>query len=148
MNINVIEKAISDICGDLKLNITSNSQSSSILNLKEHKILYPKITKTSELIVQSSTLDNEFHLKNNIEHFNMLNMDIQGAELLVLKGSRKIINHLDLIYTEINFKEMYENCVLADELDAFLYELNFQRVLTSTPESDCWGDAIYIRKKS
>ena len=29
----------------LELKITSNTQSSSILNLKKHKILYPKIVK-------------------------------------------------------------------------------------------------------
>ena len=76
----------------------------------------------------------------------MLNMDIQGSELLVLKGSTNILKNFDLIYTEINFKEMYEGCALADDLDNFLEIYGFYRSMTSTPESEHWGDAIYIKK--
>ena len=76
----------------------------------------------------------------------MLNMDIQGSELLVLKGSANILKNFDLIYNKINFKEMYEGRALGEELDSFLDNHGFYRCLMSTPESEYWGDAIYIKK--
>jgi FkbM family methyltransferase len=146
MNIYLENKALLDSLGEVNLNITSNSQSSSILNLKEHSIMYPTIKKIKEVKVPSSTLNYEFSKKYNIKNYNMLNMDIQGSELLVLKGSTNILKNFDLIYTEINFKEMYEGCALADDLDNFLEIYGFYRSMTSTPESEHWGDAIYIKK--
>jgi len=146
MNIFLENKALLDSLGKVNLNITSNSQSSSILNLKEHSIMYPTIKKIKEVKVPSSTLNYEFSKKYNIKNYNMLNMDIQGSELLVLKGSTNILKNFDLIYTEINFKEMYESCALGEELDSFLDKYGFYRCMTSTPESEYWGDAIYIKK--
>lgn len=146
MNIYLENKALLDSLGEVNLNITSNSQSSSVLNLKEHSIMYPEIKKIEEIKISSSTLNHEFDLKYNIKDYNMLNMDIQGSELLVLKGSANILKNFDLIYTEINFKEMYEGCALVDDLDNFLETYGFYRCMTSTPESEYWGDAIYIKK--
>ena len=39
-----------------------------------------------------------------------MNLDIQEAELLALKGSDKILNYIDAIYTEVNLDEIYLNC--------------------------------------
>ena len=91
MNIFLENKALLDSIGKVNLNVTSNSQSSSILNLKEHSIMYPTIKKIKEVKVPSSTLNYEFSKKYNIKNYNMLNMDIQGSELLVLKGSTNIL---------------------------------------------------------
>lgn len=147
MNVSIENKALLDSVGEVNLNITSNSQSSSILNLKEHALMYPEIKKIKQIKISSSTLNNEFDLKYNIKNYNMLNMDIQGSELLVLKGSSNILKNFDLIYTEINFKEMYEDCALAHDLDEFLKNFGFFRCVTSTPESEFWGDAIYLNKR-
>ena len=147
MKIQVLNKVLAEKKSNILFNITSNTQSSSILNLKLHKDMYPKIKKIKDINIETCTLNDEF--KNNyldMKEYNMLNMDIQGAELLVLKGANKIIPHFDIIYTEINFKEMYEGCALAKDLDNFLETYGFYRCMTSTPESEHWGDAIYIKK--
>lgn len=130
----------------VKLNITNNSQSSSILNLKKHSELYPHIKVINEEIVASRTLDDLFSNKYKIKKFNFLNMDIQGAELLALRGAKNILKNIDAIYTEINFQELYEGCALAQDLDTFLKEYNFTRVRTVTPEHPSWGDALYLKK--
>ena len=147
MKIQVINKALAEKKGNILFNITSNTQSSSILNLKFHQDMYPKIKKIRDINIETCTLNDEFENRYlDIKEYNMLNMDIQGAELLVLKGANKIIPHFDIIYTEINFKEMYENCALAKDLDKYLEEFGFIRYITSTPESEYWGDALYIKK--
>lgn len=142
MNIFVENKLISNSLEKVKLNITSNSQCSSIYELGYHQITNPKVIKTGEIICKSSTLNNEF-LIYDINNFNFLNMDIQGAELLALKGATNILSKLDVIYTEVNFVEMYRNCCLINEIDEFLLKFNFKRIFTS--DGNHWGDAIYIK---
>jgi hypothetical protein len=116
------------------------------LNLKKHSELYPHINVINEEIVASRTLDDLFSNKYKIKKFNFLNMDIQGAELLALRGAKNILKNIDAIYTEINFQELYEGCALAQDLDTFLKEYNFTRVRTVTPEHPSWGDALYLKK--
>jgi hypothetical protein len=71
-------------------------------------------------------------------------MDVQGYELRVLKGGTKTLNNILALGTEVNIIELYEGCVLMDELDNFLAKLNFSRVETNINEFG-WGDALYIK---
>ena len=78
-------------------------------------------------------------------HYNFLNLDIQGAELLALCGASKILPYIDYIYTEINEAELYEECCLAWELDSYLLSFGFKRAKTHMTK-DKWGDAFYIKQ--
>ena len=64
------------------------------------------------------TLINENNI--DIKNYNFLNLDIQWAELMALKGFGNFINDFDYIYTEVNIDELYEKCVLLGELDEYL----------------------------
>jgi len=151
MNIKVINKVIYNENKNCQLNITSNTQSSSILNLGLHKKLYPNIVKNEESLVDGATLNSEFKNFYNIDNFNILNMDIQGSELLALLGANQIINKLDAVYTEINYDYVYEDCALINEIDDYLIKYDFTRIATETIKdnngSDVWGDALYVKKK-
>jgi len=151
MNIKVINKVIYNENKPCRLNITSNTQSSSILKLGLHKKLYPNIVCKEESLVEGSTLNSEFKNFYNINDFNILNMDIQGSELLALLGANQIINKLDVIYTEINYDYVYEECALINEIDEYLNKHNFIRFATKTIKDDhgkpVWGDAFYVKKK-
>lgn len=76
---------------------------------------------------------------------NFRNIDIQGAELLALKGMTKVINNYDYIYLEVNKEHLYKDCALIDEIDSFLNTFNFTRVETFWTDYN-WGDALYIKK--
>ena len=78
--------------------------------------------------------------------YNMMNIDVQGYELEVLKGAFETLNKIDYVYTEINRAEVYENAPHVDELDAFLSQYGFVRVETDW-SGDTWGDAFYIKEK-
>jgi FkbM family methyltransferase len=151
MNIKVINKVIYNKNIPCRLNITSNTQSSSILSLGLHKKLYPNIIKKDEYLVDGNTLNLEFKNFYNINDFNILNMDIQGSELLALLGANEIINNLDVIYTEINYDHIYENCALIKDIDDYLSKHNFTRFKTETINDSqgrpMWGDALYVKKK-
>jgi hypothetical protein len=78
-------------------------------------------------------------------------MDIQGSELLALLGANDIISNLDVIYTEINYDYIYENCALINEIDDYLTKHDFTRFKTKNIKDNdgrpMWGDALYVKKK-
>ena len=129
---------------DISFNIASNIQSSSILELGTHKYEYPNIVYFNIIKTQGLTIDSFFERNNiNPSKHNFWNFDIQGAELLALKGATKSIKYAKAMYLEVNEKELYKKCGLINEIDMFLSKYNFKRVLTKmTPQG--WGDALYI----
>lgn len=119
--------------------------SSSLLEPKHHTELYPDIIFDKKIEVEVSTLDEE--LKDNKNKYNILNIDVQGYELEVLKGAVKVLENIDIIFIEVNAVEMYKDCVLIDELDEFLKLHGFireQTIWNYHNEAKTWGDAIYI----
>jgi FkbM family methyltransferase len=147
MEIQVENCAISNENGTAIFRVTSSDQSSSLLPLNEHQKIYPDITETECIEVPLKTLDTLLdELKCDRTQFNLLNLDIQGAELLALKGATQTLAHIDAINTEINFVELYKGGALIWELDALLEDQGFVRVATTTPYHPSWGDALYIRK--
>lgn len=146
-NMVAIQCAISDRPGTVQFHITSNDQSSSILPLKQHQDIYPNIQEVDQIEVLAITLDDLLEdLQLDPGEFNVLNLDIQGAELLALKGATHLLQHLDAIYTEVNYQELYEGCALINEIDDFLDQFGFERVETVTPYHPSWGDAFYVKK--
>ncbi len=128
------------------LNVMVNTMSSSIFYPKRHLEFYPSITVTEKISVPTKTLDSFFDEENlSREDFNFLNMDIQGAELLVLKGASRTLPHIDYVYTEVNDDYLFEGCCLKEELDDFLGRQGFKRVATRMT-TDKWGDALYVRE--
>ena len=39
--------------------------------------------------------------------FNILNIDVQGAEAMVLRGAPEVLAHVEAVNVEINFAELY-----------------------------------------
>jgi hypothetical protein len=75
----------------------------------------------------------------------MMNIDVQGAELMVLQGATELLKHIDLIYTEVNIEEVYKGCCLMSDLDRFLEPFGFVRVTTKMTDWN-WGDALYQKR--
>jgi FkbM family methyltransferase len=125
--------------GVLQFNVANNHQSSSFLKPKTHLTEHTWVTFNHTRFIQIDTLDSY-----GITDCNLLNIDVQGYELEVLKGAINTLTHVDYILTEVNEKELYENCAQLNELDSFLAD--FTRVET-TMTNHGWGDAFYIRKE-
>lgn len=124
----------------------NQGQSSSLLKPKKHLEKYPHIKFDSTTEVEQITLDSFMESMSNRQDYNFINMDVQGYELEVLKGSIKTLEHIDHIVTEVNWEELYENCVHITDLDRFLSDFGFQRVALA-PTSYGWGDALYTKRK-
>jgi len=125
-------------------NISNNVQSSSVLEFGTHAQEHPSIIYVDKIHKKSITVDSFFE-RNNIDasKYNFWNFDIQGAELMALKGATQSIKYAKAMYLEVNEAELYKNCGLINEIDTFLLEYNFKRILTNITEHG-WGDALYI----
>lgn len=154
----LITDAISDVDGD---NVTfylhaadkfdnfgktfDNPGCSSLLPLKDHLKWYPHINVTEEITVNTTTVDTFFR-KNNIDpsEYNMLMMDLQGAELKAISGMKEILPHIDVIYTEITHNEMYAGGATSREMVRLFSELGFD-LQEYFPMHQTWGDAWFKR---
>lgn len=142
--IDVVMCAVSDVSGRISFYRTNNDLSSSTLRLKKHKEISTSVVEVGEIEVPAETIDNLVLKKKD---YNILVLDIQGAELKALKGAVDLLSHLDAIITEVNYDEIYENCCLIWELDAYLSDFGFIRFDTFS-NTKGWGDALYLKTAS
>ena len=109
-------------------NIANNfGKSSSILELNQHKDIWPDVKYEREITLQSirlpKLLENELI---DIKKYNTLIMDTQGSELLVLKGANNVLKHFKYIKTEVCDFESYTGCCQLDGINQFLGENGFK----------------------
>lgn len=144
---NVYYAVISDKDGDtVSFKRTNNDQSSSILSLGTHTQHHPEVVVTGITSHTTTTIDT-FMKQNNKDpsKYDFWNFDIQGAEMLALKGAESSIKYVKALYLEVNTEEVYKGCPLIGDIDTYLGERGFERVLTSMWGNCGWGDALYIR---
>lgn len=137
-------------CGDKKeqammnVEIANQGLSNSLRKPKDHLFQYPTIKFPYNEFVQVDLLDN---LAIDRQKYNMLYMDTQGYEDLVLKGGAETLKYVDLVYTEVSNRELYEGCPMIEDIDKMLTGAGFERIaLEWTGET--WGDAVYKRVKA
>lgn len=142
-DITLINCALADFTGTRKMFTTKDGQgqSNSLMRPKTHLQAHPEIKFTGEEMVIVRRLD-DLNIANR-EIYNFLNVDVQGAEALVLKGGTETLKHIDICYLEVNREQLYEGCAMVEELDKILS--NFDRVKTEWTNFG-WGDSIYIRR--
>ena len=150
---NVYQAIVSDEDDKIvDFHISNNGQSSSLLEMKTHLEYYPEVVYTEHFQGQTITIDT-FLEKNCIDPAKLVfwNIDIQGAELLALKGAKNALKYAKILYLEINEQELYKDCALLPELDLFLQNHGFKCIkkdmcLTGIGNNNAgWGDAMYIR---
>jgi FkbM family methyltransferase len=143
---NMYQAVVTDRDGDeVEFNVSSNGQSSSIFDFGTHSKNYTDIKYVNKINLKTSTLNSFFKEKElNASKYNFWNMDIQGAELIALKGANEVLNNVEILYVEINTEEVYKGCGLVDEIDAYLLSYGLKRVKTHMTHAG-WGDAIYVK---
>jgi FkbM family methyltransferase len=125
----------------LTLNISSHSPSASILDFGTHADAYPDIKVTEKITVNSKRLDTILYGR---EIPDFVNLDIQGVELKAIKSLGNLINKVQMIYTEVNKKHVYDGCDLIQDIDNYLRLYGFKRISTRWWFMDGWGDALYV----
>ena len=125
----------------LTFNVSSNSQSSSILQLGTHADTYPDVKVTEKVKVKTKRLDTILAGK---EVPDFINLDIQGVELKAIKSLGALLEKVQVIYTEVNKRDVYNECDLIEEIDNYLRIHGFKRIATRWWLGAGWGDALYV----
>ena len=101
-------------------------------------------------VVPVTTLD-AWAMEFGIPKIDVLWLDMQGAELEVLKASPQVLSGVSVISTEIEFVEAYEGQPLYQEVRAWLEEQGFQLIAGTFefPKSpQVWfADALFVRRE-
>ncbi len=143
--------AVQALCTDrdgetVTFNVSSNGgASSSVLPLGDHATLFPDITYVNSIEMVSCKLDTLIKRFPKV-FFNLLVIDVQGAELMVLKGATELLNELDAVFLEVNDAPLYEGCCTLDDLIDFLKPFGF-RIKSLAIGKYGFGDALFLRKK-
>lgn len=141
---NMYEAVLDEEEREVEFNITDNTQASSILRLNHEMGFYNNIHVTNTVKCKTERLTTFFQrINKNIEDYNFWNLDIQGSELFVLRGSKDLLTKCKAIYTEVNYDMVYKDCGLIQDLDKLLTEYGFVRVHTEWTDMK-WGDALYL----
>jgi len=150
----LVRKALGNENKRIEMNISKSpggfqngsGASSSMLNPKLHLTHHPHITFDEKREVDMIRLDDFWPKRSDLnkEDYNFINIDIQGYELEAFRGAKETLETIDHIISEVNREEVYEGCVIVDELDEFLESFNFQRLETNW-QGGIWGDAFYSK---
>ena len=98
--------------------------------------------------LNSVTLDT-FLERNQLGYeFDLLNMDTQGAELMICKGATKLLESVSYINSEVTlYNAPYHNNPLFDEIYDYLKKFNFVHIDTELSGDKNWGDAIFAKRQ-
>jgi len=140
---------LSDEEREYDFNVTSNrGASSSLLKLKKHSQHHPHVVVTMIKPIPGRRFDNfSKEVGLDLNRYNLLNIDVQGAELHVIRGMGDLINNFDYVMAEVNDAELYEGCALFPELSAYLGRYGFVMQTKSMTKYE-WGDAFFVKSNA
>jgi FkbM family methyltransferase len=143
--------ALSDREGSVPLNIAKSPGISSFFTPSQSlKTLYPEDSTIRDTVqVEAVTVD-EWAFGSGVKSIELMKFDIQGAELMALRGAEKMIETATLaIYTELLFNTLYEGSALYSEIDLFLRKAGFALFDFYKPRYDrqgrlLWANALFL----
>ena len=142
-----IQACVGDEDGkDVVFHVANNGgQSSSFLDFGTHAQEHPTVKYVRDIPMKTTRVDTLLRNQGiNLAGKWLLNADLQGAELMALRGMGGLIRMFHWIYLEVNEKPLYAGCPLLPEIDSFLSVHGFRRVETEMT-SHGWGDALFCR---
>ena len=113
----------------------------------------------AEIPVQTVAIDD----LAEIQDFDAIKLDVQGAELDVLKGAQKKLSAATLVLSEVEFIPLYENQPLFGDVDGFLrahgfllHHLDYPAMrmmwpavadpgITNAGSNSLWSEAVFTR---
>jgi FkbM family methyltransferase len=116
--------------------------SSSTLQPTKHLELAPDIKFETTVTVPATTLDTWFDLYRP-KRVDMMWLDLQGAELKVLKCAESVLAVTQAIHIEVNRVPLYENSATYKDVRSFLEAHGFKERTKRIPVAS--GNAIFTR---
>jgi FkbM family methyltransferase len=147
--------AVSDTQGLQVFHLNQSSGTNSLLQAGDKVAEYygsGLFEQKSELTVEATTID-RFMNEHSIEDLSILKLDIQGAELMALKGASEHLRRkaIALIFLEVEFVYLYKDQALFHQVCSFLEEMgyvlhNLYNLHSGAKGQLVAGDALFVRE--
>lgn len=140
--------ALSNQNGEQVIHVSSGASdgSSSFLQPKEHLTDHPDVFFNKDITVKTQTLD-AWAAQQQLDHIDLLWLDMQGFELEVLKASSVILPTVKAIHMEVSTRATYEGVPLYHELRSWMEERDFHVEVEAIPQGWDMGNVLFVRRK-
>jgi FkbM family methyltransferase len=119
--------AIGDIDGEITINISENSVSSSLLKiLDSHTDAAPKSKVISNEVVKIYKLDTFMKLYSQKEESIFIKIDTQGYEKFVINGALETMQKIKGLEVELSLVSLYEGQLLFDDMVGMITQRGFE----------------------
>lgn len=119
------------------IDISLRGGESSLFDISDSKVLVPTITLDT-LIIQE---------KLDMENIDFLNIDAEGAELMVLLGIEKHLKYIKYIDLEASYQPRHSSNITYDILTEHLNDRGFYELEKSDSFNSLgWGDVFFAKK--
>jgi len=146
--------ALSDQSGSTALRVLNKADSSSLLDPvgDASAVLQRDFHEVGQTQIETRRLD-EIPGLADVPRFDLAKIDVQGAELKVLRGCGALLDRIQAIYIEVNFRSLYQNGAVFCETHAFLEQAGFllgfmQEFRRNAEGALIYGNAYYFRPGS
>jgi FkbM family methyltransferase len=147
-----VQQLVTDRDGEeYEFHIANNAgESSSILALKQHRDVWPKVEYTASIKLRSTTLATLLAREAvDPARYDALVMDTQGSELLVLKGAEPVLARFKFVKTEVPDFEAYAGCAQLADIQEFLTTRGYREISRHSFAKHAAGgryyDVVYSR---
>jgi FkbM family methyltransferase len=143
-NVEVVEAAVHEFDGETEFYAVNegNPGASSLFVGSGVQEIHP--IRQAPIRVPALRLDT-WAKRTGVDRFDLVWMDLQGAELLALRGMGDLISTVRAIQLEVTYRELYAGQVMWPDVRAYL-EVNGLRLVDEWPDvCGYFGDAVFVR---
>jgi FkbM family methyltransferase len=123
----------------------NKGQSSSMFEFGTHATSHPNVRFQGSLTVTTRALDSILAEQQLKTRWDALVVDVQGAEMQVLRGARSLLNQVCCAMIEVSDGEVYRGGAQLDEILSFMSYYDFElRYLFINHHN--WGDGFFVKR--
>lgn len=141
--VRIVPKAVTKESGFFEFFETSAVGSGSLLRKGKLATQFYGIEQAESFEVESVSLD-DFYADFQ-DSIDVLQIDVQGAEMLVLEGSEEVLKVTKSIFVEVSqLPDLYESAAIFSDLRSYLEARGFYLALLGL-DTNLTGNALFIK---
>lgn len=147
LDVHPVRMAVGERDGTATMYLTASPEANSLLAFEAGNPCARWTRVVGEEEVRVCTLDRWcVEQRINPARVDVLKLDVQGAELAALRGARRLLESVRVVYLEVSFVPMYKDCPLFPEVDGFMQQRGYRRhAVYPSDQPQHWGDALYVK---
>lgn len=143
-NIAVVDAAVHEFDGETEFHVVDemNPGASSLFIGSGVQEIHP--IKQHPITVSAVRLDT-WAKRAGIDRFHLVWMDLQGAELLAIRGMGDLLQTVKAMQLEITYRELYRGQAMWPEVRSYLENASMRLVDEWPDVCAYFGDAVFVR---